>query len=317
MNKHEDMRGLDTTLSEFRSDLNSASDLIIRLYEQLPEKRITPSITSADIASLFDEPLPMEPEPMDRILRQVENDIFANSTLYQHPRFFGYINSGGNQASILAELLAAAVNQICTLWHFSPAASEVERRVIHWLAEFIGYGAPTGGCLLSGGSAGNLIALSLARTQKADFDTASAGMREGPLLTVYMSQEGHASVDKAMSLLGMGRNNLRRIAVRDDFTIDLDSLKKQVDGDRRCGKLPVCVVGVAGSTNTGAVDPLRSLALFCQEEGLWFHVDAAYGGPAACTKSVGSLFQGLEQADSVVLNPHKWLYVPAEAACPR
>jgi aromatic-L-amino-acid decarboxylase len=147
-------------------------------------------------------------------LAEVEKTIFANSTLYLSPRFFGYINSGGNQASILADLLASAVNQILALWHFSPAASEVERRVVQWIAEFIGYPSQAGGCLLSGGSAGNLTGLAVARSQRGQFDPAAQGMSGGPPLSVYASQEVHASVDKAMMILGMGRDHLRKVAVR-------------------------------------------------------------------------------------------------------
>jgi aromatic-L-amino-acid decarboxylase len=152
-------QSLDTELSNFRSDLSQAAELVVRLYERLPEVRVTPGKTRAEIASLFDVPVPEDPDPMESILAEVENKIFSNSTLYLSPRFFGYINSGGNHASILAELLASALNQILALWHFSPAAPEVERRVIHWIAEFIGYLPKTGGCLLSGGSAGNLVGL--------------------------------------------------------------------------------------------------------------------------------------------------------------
>jgi len=315
MSKRTIAQGLDCDLDIFRNDLQNASELVVRLYERLDTSRITPAKTRTEIASLFDEPLPEEPRPMECIFSEVETKIFANSTLYLSPRFFGYINSGGNQASILGELLASAVNQILALWHFSPAASEVEQRVIQWIAEFIGYPCQAGGCLLSGGSAGNLVGLAIARKQKAPFDADSVGMRGGPRLTVYASQEVHASVDKAMMILGMGRDQLRKIAVRDDFTIDLEALEKQVSEDRNLGYRPICVVGVAGTTNTGAVDPLSALAEFCQAQGLWFHVDAAYGGPAASTKVAGKLFRGLEQADSLVVNPHKWLYVPAEAAC--
>lgn len=306
---------LDGDLAIFRSELTQASEVVVRLYEKLDAPRITPKKTRNEIASLFDESLPFEPQPMEAILREVENKIFANSTLYLSPRFFGYINSGGNQASILADLLASAVNQILSLRHFSPAASEVERRVVQWIAEFIGYPSQAGGCLLSGGSAGNLVGLAVARSQKGEFDAASFGMRGGPPLTAYASQEVHASVDKAMMILGMGRNQLRKVAVRDDFTIDLDALERRVSEDRNKGFHPICVVGVAGTTNTGAVDALNALADFCAEKGMWFHVDAAYGGPAAQTELAGRLFQGLERADSVVVNPHKWLYVPAEAAC--
>jgi aromatic-L-amino-acid decarboxylase len=308
-------QGLDCDLETFRNDLQKASELVVRLYGGLDRARITSAKNRSEIAALFDEPLPEAPQPMEAILREVESNIFANSTLCLSPRFLGYINSGGNQASILGELLASAVNQICALWHFSPAASEVEQRVIRWIAEFIGYTSGAGGCLLSGGSAGNLVGLAVARKRMAQFDAASLGMRGGPPLTVYVSQEGHASVEKGMVLLGMGRNQLRKISVRDDFTIDLDSLEKQVAEDRQSGYHPICVVGNAGTTNTGSVDPLNLLAEFCRDQALWFHVDAAYGGPAACTQAAGRLFRGLDEADSVVVNPHKWMYVPAEAAC--
>jgi aromatic-L-amino-acid decarboxylase len=307
--------GLDCALHSFHDDLQKASELVVQLYRGLGGARITPAKTRMEIASLFDEPLPEGPQPIEAILSEIESKIFANSTLYLSPRFFGYINSGGNQAAILGDFLASAVNQICALWHFSPAASEVERRVIRWIAQFIGYTPDAGGCLLSGGSAGNLVGLAVARKQRAQFDAASLGMRGGPPVTVYVSEEGHGSIEKSIVLLGMGSNQLRKIAVRDDFTIDLNCLEKKVIEDRKNGYYPICVVGNAGTTNTGAIDPLGSLAEFCQDHKLWFHVDAAYGGPASCTKVAGALFHGLDQADSVVVDPHKWLYVPAEAAC--
>jgi aromatic-L-amino-acid/L-tryptophan decarboxylase len=305
---------LDSGLDTFRADLAKASDLVVRLYGGLDRARVTPAKSRPEIASLFDEPFPEDPQPLEAILREVEENVFANSTLYLTPRFFGYINSGGNQAAVLGDLLASAVNQICAMWHFSPAAHEVERRVIGWIAQFIGYGPGAGGCLLSGGSAGNLVGLAVARKQRAPFDAAALGMRGGPPLTVYASREGHASLEKSMALLGMGRDQLRKIAVRDDFTIDLKELERQVTEDRKDGYRPICAVGTAGTTNTGAVDPLDALADFCQKHELWFHVDAAYGGPAAGTEAAGRLLQGLDRADSVVVNPHKWLYVPAEAA---
>jgi glutamate/tyrosine decarboxylase-like PLP-dependent enzyme len=196
---------LDCAPDVFRDQLQKASDIVIRLHEGLDQVRLTPAKSRMEIAALFDEPLPQEPQPIDAILREVESKIYANSTLYLAPRFFGYINAGGNQAAVLAELLASGVNQICAKRHFSPAASELERRVVRRIAQFIGYPAETGGCLLSGGSMGNLVGLAVACRQKAGFDAASLGMRRGPALTVYVSCEGHASMEKSMGLLGMGR----------------------------------------------------------------------------------------------------------------
>jgi aromatic-L-amino-acid/L-tryptophan decarboxylase len=306
---------LDSDLDTLREDLRQVSDLVVRQHERIGRARVTPAKSSNEIASLFVEPLPEDPQLMTAILREVEENIFANSTLSSSPRFFGYINGSGNQAAVLAELLASSINQICAKWHFSPAASEVERGVIQWIAEFIGYPPDAGGCLLSGGSAGNLAALAVARRQKAPFDADLSGLSAGPPLTVYVSREGHASLDKAMALLGMGREHLRKIPVLDDFTIDLKALEQRVTRDRANGYHPICVVGNAGTINTGAVDPLDALAEFCRIHRLWFHVDAAYGGPAAQTKIAEPLFRGLYQADSVVVNAHKWLFVPVEASC--
>jgi aromatic-L-amino-acid/L-tryptophan decarboxylase len=306
---------LDSDVDRFRNDLREASELVVRLYEGLDRVRVTPAASRAEIAALFDEPLPQEPQPLAAVLLEAERSIVANSTLSLTPRFFGYINGSGNQAAVLAGLLESALNQICARWHFSPAASEVERQTIQWIAQFIGYDSRAGGCLLSGGSTGNLVGLAVARRKNAPFDAAVLGMRGGPPLTVYGSQETHASLDKAMVVLGMGRDQLRRVRALDDFTIDVRALERQVAEDRRNGYHPLCVVGNAGTTNTGAVDPLAALADFSRDEGLWFHVDAAYGGPAAASEAAGPLLRGLEQADSVVVNPHKWLFVPVEAAC--
>ncbi len=309
------MSSLDWDLDTFQSSLSKASEIVVRLYRGLDQARITPFKPRSEIAALFDEPLPDESQAIDAILGEVEHNIFANSTLYQSPRFFGYINAGGTQVSVLAELLASAINQICAKWQFSPAASEIERRVITWLAEFIGYAPGAAGCLVSGGSAGNLVGLALSRRHRAPFDDAALGMRGGPPVTVYVSREGHASIEKAMVLLGMGRDQLRTVATRDDFTIDLGALETQVAKDRAEGYHPICVVGNGGTTNTGAVDPLDALADFCQRQGLWFHVDGAYGGLAARTTAAGALFKGLDRADSVVVDPHKWLYQPVEVSC--
>ncbi len=298
-----------------RGDITKAMEIVIRLFERLDQAPVTTSKSPPEIASLFRESLPEEGQPIDLLLDQVERNVIANSTLYLSPRFFGYINGSGNHAAILGEMLASALNQICAKWHFSPAASEVERQVIRWIADFVGYPKGAGGCLLSGGSAANLAGLAIARKRKLGFDVAADGMYRSSVATVYVSSEGHASIEKAMSLLGMGRNSLRKIRVGDDFTIDLQALRERVTEDRRNGCTPICVVGNAGTTNTGSVDQLNELADFCREQNLWFHVDGAYGGPAARTTVAGKLFHGMDRADSVVINPHKWLYVPVEAAC--
>ena len=306
---------LDEPIPILRGGVTQAMEIIIGLFERLDQASVTTAKSPAEIAALFRESLPEEGLAIASVLDQVERDVIGNSTLCLSPRFFGYINGSGNQAAILGEMLASAVNQICAKWHFSPAASEVERQVIRWIAEFAGYPKEAGGCLLSGGSAANLVGLALARKRKLGVDVANDGMYRSPIATVYVSTEGHASIEKAMALLGMGRNSLKKIRVKEDFTMDLHALKERVAEDRRNGCMPICVVGNAGTTNTGSVDRLNDLADFCQTENLWFHVDGAYGGPAAQTTVAGELFHGIDRADSVTINPHKWLYVPVEAAC--
>ncbi len=306
---------LDESLEAFGAQLRQAAEVVLRLHQGLDRGRITPRADQTEIAALFAEPLPEEPQPVATVLEEVEERILARSVFSLTPRFFGYVNGSGNQVAVLGELLAAAANQICAKWQFSPAASEVERRVVRWIAELIGCPVEEGGCLLSGGSAGNLAGLAVARTERAGCEVSELGVAAGPPLVAYVSEEGHASLDKAMALLGMGRRQLRRIAVGDDFRIDLAALAARIAADRRAGLRPFCVIGNAGTTNTGAIDPLDALADLCHAEGLWFHVDAAYGGPAAGTALAAPLFRGLERADSVVVNPHKWLFVPVEAAC--
>src|SRR5579859_312752 len=280
---------LDVPTANLRRELTKATEIVVGLFEELDRAPITTSRSPSEISALFREPLPEEAQSIESLLDRIEKDIIGNSTLSLSPRFFGYINGSGNQAAILGEMLASAVNQICAKWHFSPAASEVERQVVRLIAEYVGYPKSAGGCLLSGGSAGNLAGLATARKRKLGFDAAFEGMYRAPIATVYVSTEGHASIEKAMSLLGMGRAFLRKIPVREDFTIDQRALRERVTEDRRNGCLPICVVGNAGTTNTGAVDPLNDLADFCLEQNLWFHIDGAYGGPAAQTRAAGAL----------------------------
>jgi aromatic-L-amino-acid decarboxylase len=306
---------LDCTPEQLREMLYHASDLVVKLYSDLDRKKIVHGKSPSQVRALFDEPLPRNPGEIRELIDRVEDDVLGAATLNMSPRFFAYVMGGPSHVSIIAELLAASLNQNCAKWHLSASASEIELQVIRWIAEFIDYPSETGGVLVSGGSAANMTCLAVARKVKTHFDVAADGLKAGPPLTVYVSEEGHSCLDKSLDLLGIGKNQLRKIPVKDDFTINVELLEKQILEDKSEGFYPICVIGNGGTVNSGVVDPLDLLADICSKYDLWFHVDAAYGGPAAATSIAGHLFKGIEKADSLALDPHKWLYVPFETGC--
>ncbi|MFQ5796783.1 MAG: pyridoxal phosphate-dependent decarboxylase family protein, partial [Candidatus Bipolaricaulia bacterium] len=306
---------LDLELESLRELLYHASDIVVRLYADFDNKRIFHGKSPAEVRALFEEPLPREPQDVRSLLESVERDVFSGATLNISPHFLAYVMSGANHVGILAELLGAALNQNCTKWHLAASAAEIEQQVIRWIAEFISYPSDAGGVLVSGGSVANLTCLAVARKVKAPFDVSKDGVRAGPPLTVYVSEEVHSCIDKGIDMLGLGKDQLRKIPVNDDFTINEEKLEAQIMEDKSSGYFPICVIGNGGTINSGAVDPLETLADICAKHDLWFHVDAAYGGPAAATEIAHDLFRGIDRADSVVLDLHKWLYVPFEAAC--
>lgn len=304
---------LDIPLEEFREYLYDTADMVIRLYADLENKKVFHGESPAEVKALFDESLPRSGTDINHLLRRVEREVITHSTLGISPHFYAYVQSGGNHVGILAEFISAALNQNTGKWHLGSAAAELELRVVRWVAEFIGFPSDTSGVLVSGGSAASLTCLKAARDSQASFDVRKQGVRSGAPLTLYVSTEGHSCLDKASDMLGIGMNHLRRIPVRDDFTIDLELLEQRITEDKEAGYIPFCAIGNGGTVNTGAVDPLNDLADICERHGLWFHIDAAYGGPASATSLVHDLFKGIERADSVATDAHKWLYVPFEA----
>ncbi len=306
---------LDFQPEQLREMLYHASDIVVKLYSDADNKKIFHGKSSSEVRELFNEPLPCKPGEITEILDKVEKDVLGAATLNMNPRFLAYVMAGPNHVSLLAELLSAALNQNCAKWHLSASASEIERQVIRWIAEFIDYSPDAGGVLVNGGSSANMTCLAVARKVKAPFDVAAEGLKAGLPLTVYVSEEGHSCLDKSLDLLGLGKNQLRKIPVKEDFTINVEKLEDRILADKSEGFYPMCVIGNGGTVNTGAVDPLYLLADVCSKYDLWFHVDAAYGGPAAATTLARHLFKGIDRADSIALDPHKWLYVPFETGC--
>jgi glutamate/tyrosine decarboxylase-like PLP-dependent enzyme len=230
-----------------------------------------------------------------------------------HPRFYGFINATADPVGSMADYLASAMNPNC--WGGDHAAIHVEARTLAWIAEMLGFPPEAEGILVSGGSMANFTALAAARRAMTPGNVREDGLSgpERPRLTVYASDQVHSCVDKAVDLLGIGTNQLRRIPTDDRFRIRVEELERAVASDRAAGYTPSIVVGNAGTVNTGAIDPLETLADFCAREKLWFHVDGAYGALASIVPALKPLFAGMERADSIAADPHKWLYVPYEA----
>lgn len=306
---------LDLSPDELREVLSQASETIVRYYTGLTASSSRQVGEPGDLLAMFDEPLPGASQNIPELLERVEREVFAYALPLVGPRFFTHIPSAGTHVGILGALLSSALNQNCALAEMGPSAAAIERQVIRWIAEFIGYPASTAGVLVSGGSMANLTCLAAARKAKAQTDVALEGMSSGPPLTVYISSEGHACHDKNMALLGLGKKHLRRIPSTQEFTMDLVKLEAKIKEDIEAGYKPICVIGNGGTAMTGTVDPLDALADLCAHYHLWFHVDAAYGGPAVGTELAQELFAGLGRADSIALDPHKWLFVPYEAGC--
>jgi aromatic-L-amino-acid/L-tryptophan decarboxylase len=286
----------------------AAADAVAEHREKLLARPVYGKVADP---SLFEEPVPEAGRPFEEVLAFVRDHILPFPMGNSHPRFYGFINASADPVGVAADYLASAMNPNC--WGGDHAAIHVEERVVKWLAEMLGFPSDAEGILVSGGSMANFTALAAARRAMCPGNVRENGMSGQPRLIVYASDQVHACVDKAADLLGIGTRQLSRIETDDRFRIRLDRLAEAVARDRREGLSPAIVVGNAGTVNTGAIDPLEDLADFCRREGLWFHVDGAYGAMAAISPKLAPLFAGMERADSLAADPHKWLYVPYEA----
>lgn len=309
------MSSLDYSLNEFRELLHRSSDLIIDRFEGLEEAKAFSGLEPEEVRSWFDEPIPEDGMRPNEVLNIVKEKIVDTATLNMGPNMYAYVMAGGTQISIIAEMLATTINQNVGKWHLAPAVSELEKRVVSWGAEFIGYDKNAGGVLVSGGSAANLTGLTVARNVYFEKENIKQkGLFGFAPFVVYASEEVHNCVDKSVETLGIGTDNYRKIPTREDFTIDINVLRAQIEQDLKDGLKPFCLIGNAGTVNTGAIDPLDELALIASQYNMWYHVDGAYGALAAGTK-VKNLFNGMEKADSIAIDFHKWLYQPFEAGC--
>ncbi|HEX5490655.1 MAG TPA: pyridoxal-dependent decarboxylase [Candidatus Udaeobacter sp.] len=297
---------LEPSADEIRDWGNSVTQFIIEYLGGLRDRPVYRQTSSREIRGGLDSKLPIKGTDFDSLLKIFRDSIVPFSRQNAHPRMFGYVQSPGTAIGAFADLLASTLNANLTIWRSAPAPVELERVTIDWIRQILGFPAEALGLFVSGGSMANLAALAAARQTKPD----SLGR-----LRVYASTATHFSIAKAAALLGIGRENVRHIAVDDRFKMRVDDLVAAIKADLEAGCTPFCVVGNAGTVDTGAVDPLGDIRDVANRFQLWMHVDGSYGAFAILAPSVRKLFAGMEQADSIALDPHKWLYLPVNVGC--
>jgi len=286
-------------------------DLLSEYLSEIDHKRVFPDIEPRVANSLFTQDLPYEPSDSDKVLREIESKLLPYCTNVGHPGYMGLITPSPNPIGIIADFICSALNQNVGAYSIGPSAVAMERRVVRWLTDLCGYDQNAGGNLTSGGMMANFIGLKLARDRVTRDIAQHDGIRER--WAVYVSEERHVSVDKAVDCVGLGRNALRALPTDSRFQLRIDALEEAIARDKRDGVKPMCIAGIFGTTNTGAVDDIRELRRISDREGMWLHVDAAYGGGMLLSHQWPMRDRGLELADSITIDPHKWFYAPLDA----
>lgn len=304
------MNPLEDIVAQHKRLGRAVTEIIADFVAGLDSRRVASEATPSDLAKLFDEPLPEKGIDIDEILTSFRVAIAPHAMAVPSPRYFGQFNPTPLPIGVWADALASALNQNAGAWRNGPTSAMIEARVMRWLCELVSYGEKSFGTLASGGSEANLIALKCARDH-ADAKIIHQGVSCAPSeLRIYASEQCHYSLEKSADILGVGRDNLRKIATDERFHIQPEALRAEIARDREAGRIPCCIVGVAGTTSTGVIDPLEELAMIARESDCWFHVDAAYGGVMAFSEKHAHKLRGIEQADSITFDPHKWMFVP-------
>jgi len=296
--------------NEFRQTGHYLIDYIADYLQKVSNKPLFTDVEPSFLNELFGEPIPNHPQSLDAIQKILEEKLVPYCTHVNHPGYMGLITPSPNPAGILGDLLASALNQNLGAYSISPSATAMELRVIRWLNDLVGYDDKAGGNLTSGGMTANFIGLKLAR----DFTTGDKAQHEGlqGKWAVYVSEERHVSVDKSADAVGIGRNNLRILPTNDNYEVTINALEEAIQKDKAEGIQPLCIIGLAGTTNLGAVDDLEALHKIAVREKCWYHIDAAYGGGMLLSQKNKDLLKGLRLADSVTIDPHKWFYAPLD-----
>ena len=306
---------LDISREAFEEISSQAERLVFEYFAQIAERPVMAPNHAGKTKAAVKVELPLEGRPLAELIDECRT-VMELSRHNGHPRFFGYVASPSTAIGAYADLIASALNANITCWRSGPAGTEIEQLVVRWLGSLIRYDEDAKGLLTSGGSMANMIALLIASRRKAGVEVSRKGLWQAKApMTIYASEEVHMSIPKAADVLGFGRDQVRMIACDERQRMRVDQLVSHLNADRGQGLRPICVVGNAGTVNTGAIDPLNEIAEVAREFNLWFHVDGAYGAPGVLDQRKREMFAGIERADSVSLDPHKWLFVPVDAGC--
>ena len=308
---------LDLPPDEFRRLGHDLVERIAAHLETLPGRPLTAGASPSDIRQfLGNEALADGGSDPAKLLEETTRLLLAHSLFNGHPKFWGYITGSPAPLGMLADLLAASVNPNVGAFVLSPVATELEKQTVRWIAELIGFPSTCGGIMVSGGNMANMVAFLAARRAIAPWDVRQQGLRGGSQLVAYASRETHTWIQKAADLFGLGLDAIRWIETDDQLRMSTTALDRAIQADRESGRFtPFIVIGTAGSVSTGAIDALGEIATICKRHQLWFHVDGAYGAPAAVLPEAPADLKALSLADSVAVDPHKWLYAPLEAGC--
>ncbi|HUO85694.1 MAG TPA: pyridoxal-dependent decarboxylase [Thermoanaerobaculia bacterium] len=306
---------LDPDVEEFRRAGYQAVDWIAEYFEGIRDLRVLSNVEPGEIAARFASVAPEQGRSLDALLEDFREKVLPGVTHWNHPRFFAYFAITGSQAGILGELLSAALNVNGMLWRTSPSATEMEQVTIEWLRALLGLPEGLFGIINDTASINSFLALAAAR-EALGLEIREKGMsgRNLPPLRVYCSDQAHSSIDKAALALGFGMEGVRRIESDASYRMRPDRLAEAIEEDRSNGARPCAIVATLGTTSTASIDPLPEIGAMARAEGVWLHVDAAYGGPAMMLEEQSGLRGGLEFADSIVVNPHKWLFTPVDCS---
>jgi len=295
-----------------RDYLQPTLDWVIGYLESVRNLPVAARVAPGDVVQALPGAPPSSPEELSAILEDLDRVVLPAVSHWNHPRFFGYFGLTGSVPGIAGELIAAALNTNHMLWRSSPAGSELEEVAVRWLAQLLGL-PEWFGLINDTASTGTFTALATAR-HRVDPAARSRGLAGGPRMAVYASDQAHSSVDKAVVALGIGTDNLRKIPTDAEFRMDPGALSAAIAADVAAGLRPAAVVATVGTTATTSTDPVDAIASVCKRERVWLHVDAAYGGVAAAVPELRWILRGAERADSLVVNPHKWLFVPIDCS---
>jgi aromatic-L-amino-acid/L-tryptophan decarboxylase len=311
----EPVRDLDWSPERARAFGEELLGLWAELLERLPEQPVSRDFHMDEVREAVALDVPEEPMEPERLVEHLRELALEQSVYLGHPGFLAYICGAGTVPGAAAGLAAGALNQNVGGWRLSPGASEIERQLTGWLAERFGLPAGAGGLMVAGGAMANFVGLKLARDAAAGHGVRERGVRAARPLALYASDESHIVVRRAADMLGVGTEAIRLIPVDGRFRMRIDDLAAAIDADLDAGVTPAAIVATAGTTQTGSIDPLPEVAKLCREHRAWMHVDACYGGPAVLADDLRSLLEGIEQADSIAVDPHKWMYTDVPGSC--